>query len=270
MQSDFKQSKPNKIKNIDAKVLITKWALLGMFAILLGLFAHHALADENLYQKNYKAQSTYDLKSMQANPDTKLYVSNHKDEDNISMLENGYDMMGSSGFEAGDVPPQMALTHAKDINADVVLVYSKFGAAKDASAKIALIKEAAKTGRALTEKDVADEPTQYKYYASYWAKMPTPLFGVHVIKLVPVSPNADEASIKQASKGLKILAVIKDSPAAKAGLMRGDVLLNLAGVEVDFPEILSKQVGAHQGETVNVAYAREGKTIETKATINQR
>ena len=76
-------------------------------------------ATENLYEKNYKEQNNSNLQSMQANPDTKMYVSNHFDDDNISMLESGYDMMGSSGFEAGSIAPDLALEHAKSIKADV-------------------------------------------------------------------------------------------------------------------------------------------------------
>jgi hypothetical protein len=44
---------------------------------------------------------------MQTNPE--MYISNHSDEDNISMLETGYDMIGSIGFEAGSIAPSLAL-----------------------------------------------------------------------------------------------------------------------------------------------------------------
>ena len=91
-----------------------------------------AQATENLYEQHYKAQNSGNLKSMQASPETKMYVSNHSDEDNISMLETGYDMIGSSGFEAGSIAPDLALTHAKSIKADVVLVYSKYASKKSA------------------------------------------------------------------------------------------------------------------------------------------
>jgi hypothetical protein len=97
-------------------------------------------ATENLYEQHYKAQNGGNLKSMEARPDTKMYVSNHDDEDNISMLETGYDMIGSSGFEAGGIAPDLALEHAKLIKADVVLVYSKYASKKSPLSKLALIK----------------------------------------------------------------------------------------------------------------------------------
>jgi hypothetical protein len=246
-----------------------KWGVLGLVALLIGFFAQKALAEENLYEKNYKAQSTYPLKSMQAKPETKMYVSNHYDEDAISMLEDNFDMMGTSGFEAGDVPSTQALSHAQEIKADVVLVYSKYGSTRTNSGKMELIREAAKTGKELTEKDVADAPVNYRYYATYWAKMPTPLLGVHIIKLTPKSNDLSEDEVAAASKGLKVLAVIKDSPAAKAGLKRGDVILKIADKEINDPAVLSSEVGQHQGEKVAIAFTREGEQLMSEATINK-
>jgi hypothetical protein len=226
-------------------------------------------ADENLYAQNYKAQNTSNLVSLDANPDTKIYVSNHKDDDNISMLEKGYDMMGTSGFEAGTVPADLALQHGRVIKADTVLVYTKYGSAKTAASKISAIKESAKkNGGEADPNDLQEEPTQYKYFASYWAKLPTPLLGVHIIKLIPKNLDDDEKAA--ANNGLKILAVIKDSPADKAGLMRGDVLYKIGSTTLNKPEELSPAVRKLQGQTVPIEYERDGAKAITTAKINQR
>ncbi len=239
--------------------------LLGL-VFLVGLHTG-AFAAENLYEKNYKAQNTSNLASLQVDPDTKMYVSNHKDDDNISMLENGYDMMGTSGFEAGDVVPELALQHAKSIKADTVLIYKKYGSAKTAASKIQMIKEAAKKGGGeIDAADLTEEPTQYKYFASYWAKLPEPLLGVHVIKL----KNADEAEGSVAEQGLTVLAVVRGSPAAKAGLMRGDMLLKINDTVLDKPEELSTVVNKFQGQNVAIQYEREGESKTTQATVNRR
>ena len=197
-----------------------------------------------------------------------MYVSNHKEDDDISMLESGYDMIGSSGFTAGEVPPEQALAHAKALKADTVLVYSKYGSAKTSSGKMQMIKEAAKLGKELTEKDLVEEQTNYKYYASYWAKLPTPLLGVHVIKLAKKETAEDEKAVEYA--GLKVLAVIKDSPAANAGLKRGDVLLKLANNQLNKPEELSNVVRQHQGQEVAVEFERNGEKNITKTQINAK
>ncbi len=248
----------------------TKVMLISLLTIGTLFMASKLMAAENGYEKNYQAQNTGNLVSLQANPDTKMYVSNHKDDDNISMLENGYDMMGSSGFEGGEVSPELALQHAKSIKADTVLVYSKYGSAKTAASKIAAIKEAAKKGGGeIDAKDLPADVTIYNYYASYWAKLPAPLLGVHIIKLVRPN-NDDESAQKEEVKGLTILAVIKDSPADKAGLKRGDTLYKIANVDVNKPEELSSLVRQYQGQNVAIDYERAGQKNTANAQINAR
>ncbi len=242
--------------------------LLGLLLLLVS--SAYIYAAENLYEKNYKAQNTANLASLQANPDTKIFVSKHKDEDNISMLENGYDLMGSSGFDAGNVLPELALQHAKAIKADTVLVYKKYGSAQTPISSMQLIKEAAKKGGGevdAKEFASAEDAPQYKYYASYWAKMSAPLLGVHIIKLA----TRDEETDKVIEKiGLKVLAVIKDSPAAKAGLVRGDILHKLAETALNKPEQLSPLVRKFQGQNVAIEYEREGQKRVANAQLNSR
>lgn len=235
--------------------------------VLLAVCLQTAQAAENLYAENYKAQNNSDLKSMQAQPDTKMYVSNHYDEDNISMLESGYDMMGSSGFEAGSIAPDMALDHAKAIKADVVLVYSKYASKKSPLSKMQTFKEAAKTTGEVDPAVLEDGGEQYKYYASYWAKLPMPLLGLHVIKLKHKSDNSDEMIVED---GLKVLAVIKDSPASKAGLKRGDVLVRIGDVSLQSPEQLSQALMKYKGKQVDIAYERNKESAIAQATINKR
>ena len=260
----------NGTKAIAAENKILKPKMMLFLLLTLGVLftATQLNAAENWYEKNYQSQNSGDLKSMQATPDTKMYVSNHKEDDDISMLENGYDMMGSSGFTAGDVPAEQALQYAKTLKADTVLVYSKYGSTKTAGSKVQLIKEAAKLGKELTEKDLAAEPTNYKYYASYWAKLPAPMLGVHVIKLA--MKESEEAEKATEYEGLKVIAVIKDSPAAKAGLMRGDMLLKLADNQLNKPEELSSVVRKYQGQEVTVEYERNGQKAMTKAQVNAK
>ena len=265
-------------KVITPKLMLVSLLTLGVLLMAAQLYAAenantskstgNASKSENWYAKSYMAQNKGNLASLQANPDTKMYVSNHKEDDDISMLENGYDLMGSSGFTAGDVSAEQALEHAKSIKADTVLVYSKYGSSKTADSKIQLIKEAVKTGKELTEKDLATEPIEYKYYASYWAKLPAPLLGVHVIKLAKKESPDDEKAIEE--KGLKVIAVIKDSAAAKANLKRGDVLIKLGDTVLEKPEQLSGAAQKYQGKTVPIVYERAGEENTEQVAINQR
>ncbi len=238
-----------------------------LIVALITLCIQTVHAEENLYEKNYRSQNSGGLQSLQEHPDTKMYVSNHFDEDNISMLEDGYDMMGSSGFEAGSIMPDLALIHAKSIKADVVLVYSKYASKRSSISTLQTIKEAAKTTGEIDAEVLEGDEEQYKYYASYWAKLPMPLLGLHVIKLKHKEKDSD---VIVDEDGLKVLAVIKNSPAFKAGIKRGDVLLKVGSVDVQTPALLSKAVGKYAGKTVKISYKRQDELASTEAALNSR
>ncbi len=245
---------------------LVKFMLFTLASLGLAIFSYQLYAaDVNPYEQNYKKQSAPNFKSLQASPDTKMYVGNHKDEDNITMLEDGYDLMGTSGFSAQEASSNLALAHAKSIKADVIMVYQKYESAKTASSKLQLIKEAAKKGGEIDPNDLEDEPTQYHYHASYWAKLPMPLFGVHVIKLKQGSDNEDDA---KDLPGLKVIAVIKSSPASSVGLLRGDSLLKLGDVNLNNADDLFAAVKRYAGQKVAVEFQRGDKTMNDYVQLN--
>jgi predicted metalloprotease with PDZ domain len=159
------------------------------------------------------------------------------------------------------------LIHAKSIKADVVLVYSKYASKRSSISTLQTIKEAAKTTGEIDAEVLEGDEEQYKYYASYWAKLPMPLLGLHVIKLKHKEKDSD---VIVDEDGLKVLAVIKNSPAFKAGIKRGDVLLKVGSVDVQTPALLSKAVGKYAGKTVKIAYKRQDELASTDATLNSR
>jgi hypothetical protein len=253
-------------KNQIKKIIATSFLSLSL--VLFAFVNLAQAAEENPYAKNYKEQNTYNLKSLNAYPDTKIFVSNHKDDDNISMLEDGFDMIGTSGFSATEASPDLALQHAKSIKADTVLIYKKYGSAKTASSQLQLVKEAAKKGKEINPDDLVEEPTEYNFYASYWAKLPMPLFGVHIIKL---KKNTDEgADGVQALPGLKIIAVIKESPAAKAGIVRGDSVMKIGDMVLAEADDLFAAVKKYAGQTVPVEIERKGVSTKLSVAINSR
>jgi membrane-associated protease RseP (regulator of RpoE activity) len=251
-------------KNIKINMYLVGFIILPILLFVLSATAAET-SQENLYAKHYKAQNANNLKSSNPNVDTQMFVSNRKEDDNIRMLESGYDLMGTTGFEAGNVPPELALAHGKAIKADMVLVYSKYGNTKTLDSKMQMIREAAKNKKEITEADIAEEDIKYNYFASYWAKLPMPLMGVHVIKLVQ---SRDDGPKPEA--GLKVIAVIKESAAAKANLMKGDVLLQLGEAKMDQPDDLFAAVKRYQGQTIPVIYERGGEAVSETITIGSR
>ncbi|MDP3744816.1 MAG: PDZ domain-containing protein [Methylotenera sp.] len=254
-------------KSFTYKNSLRRFMLFSLLSLVVLIFANQIDAAEvNPYTASYKEQNTNHLKSLQANPEPEIFVSNYKADDNISMLENGYDMIGSSGFSATEASSDLALAHAKTIKADTVLVYRKYASAKTASSNLQLIKEAAKTGGEIDPNDLEEEPTQYQYYASYWAKLPMPLLGVHIIKLKQ-KIEEDAQEVVKDEPGLKIIAVIKASPAAKAGIVKGDTLLKIGDVALAQPDDLFTALKRYAGQTIAVALQRGDADVSTSVAL---
>jgi S1-C subfamily serine protease len=89
---------------------------------------------------------------------------------------------------------------------------------------------------------------------------------------VGVQPVAVSGNVKTAQKtGLILLSVETDSPAGKAGLLLGDVLLTLDGKPVtDIDDLHAALRGDVVGKSVRVALIRGGEVHEAEITIAER
>lgn len=238
-----------------------------MLAILTTAPILHA--EDNPYAKNYQAQNQGNLHSLQANPEPQIFTGIRRDEDNIRMLEDGYDLMGFSGFEGGEISPQLAIEHGRNIQADTILVYAKKAGNNSATSKMEMIKEAVKKGQSLTEKDMATDPNKYRYYATYWAKLPPPVLGVHVIKLAARKSQQDteQTNTSTPTEGVRVIAVIRGSVAEQGGLLRGDQLLSINQEKVNDAATLSSLVRRFRGNTATLKIQRQTETLSLQVKL---
>ena len=72
------------------------------------------------------------------------------------------------------------------------------------------------------------------------------------------------------TRGVLVTEVVDNSPAAKAGLRTGDVILRVDSQEIYTPEDLSHYVGAHPDRAVRVECLRQGKTETVAAKLGTR
>ncbi len=178
----------------------------------------------------------------------RLHSGSDKVQDYYRLLEDGYDMLGYSSFEFGDVAPEKLRQHATRLGADIVLVYTQ---GVDSLAR----RQARKGG---VEPAPGENGTRYEYFATYWVKLPPPLLGLHV-----------QREHQEADTGLEVLAVVKHSPAAMAGFRRGDVLTGVGTVTVHHPEQLSREVRRWAGKSVEVIGRRDGTEFRSTVTLNR-
>lgn len=226
--------------------------------------ANGGSAAENPYTTSFVSR---DRPAVALQPDPagpKIYRGNVKEDDYPRMLSNGFDMLGYSSFEAADVAPEQALEQARKIRADLVLVYSRLVGSVPASVQIKQMRENAL--KADAGKDPAhsgtllpQEQARYSYFASYWVKLAPPLIGLHVT-----------GSKESTEPGLTVLAVIKQSPAEKAGIQDGDVLTRIGDVELLTPEALTQAAQQYAGQSVDITFLRDGSTSKTSMTLNHR
>lgn len=71
--------------------------------------------------------------------------------------------------------------------------------------------------------------------------------------------------------GVLVAEVIEGTPAEKAGLRSGDVIVGIEGEEVDNPNELSRRVAAFQpGRKIDVRIMRDGRTRTVDVTLGER
>ena len=234
-------------------------------------FSTNLIAEENLFEKNYVLQSPEGFKSFEQMPNTKIMRGWDKDTDNVMMLDNGYDFMGFSGFVSTNIPPSVALEHGKKIKADLILIYdrqinegdraSQFKQARRKAIEEKRVKDFGKvTEIEITEDDLVDPNVMYDFYASYWVKLPKPTFGTHFIEL-------GKGENRENAEGVQVIAVIKGSAAAKAGILRNDSITSINGQKVTTPDELISLIRKHKGSDIDVGYMRNGKSSVTVASI---
>lgn len=274
MQSNIQQCNN---KNQTSTLLLKKkmtgsfllFSLLGLGAVLLAPKAHAyevVKANSNLFEEKYVEQNDQQLKSLKASPDTTLEIGENQEADTTRMLENGYDMMGISEFVSAKIPAELAKAYGKKIKADYVLVFDKPTSLTTNMVNMDGTENGDKMIKEANEENAKNEKTIH--YASYWAKLPMPLLGVHVIKLVKASANPSEEGVAQ--PGLKIIAVIKDSPAAKASIATGDILIKIGDVALDKADDLFAAVKRYQGQTIDVVFRHGEAVVKTPVALNSR
>lgn len=82
--------------------------------------------------------------------------------------------------------------------------------------------------------------------------------------------NADLAPYfkAQAGQGVLLLNVIEDTPAAKAGLKAGDILLKVDAEATNAPDELVEALSEYEdGDEITLEYARAGKTSTVKVAL---
>ena len=88
------------------------------------------------------------------------------------------------------------------------------------------------------------------------------------VQIQPLTPQIAKSFGRQEPQGALVAAVTRDSPAAKAGVRQGDIVLSFAGKRIDEPRNLSLAVAtAPIGKEAALTVWRDGKELELHPVI---
>lgn len=90
--------------------------------------------------------------------------------------------------------------------------------------------------------------------------------GISVADLIASYPNEKFA----ASKGAYVAQIYTDSPAAKAGIREGDIIIEVGTKEVEtMSQLISDLYQRRPGDSVDLKYVRDGKKETAKVTLTE-
>ena len=207
-------------------------------------------------------------------------------EDTDDMRRNGYNIIGVSSFNAGDTDTSLVIPHARNIGADVVLLYNEYTETVTGMVPIstpnmqssysqgsAFAYGTAGSANAIGSSHTTTYGTKttyipyndrrYNYKATYWAKIKPLTFGAQLRDL-----NDDERRIIQSNKGVCVSLVVKYSPAFNNDILKGDIISEINGVAVVDEAHCGDILRDNTGKRISILILRDGHTLQKDVQLN--
>lgn len=218
----------------------------------------------------------------------KLFQGSDPESDHHRLLEDGYALIGVSSFNGGNVNVSDALIQAKAIYAEIVLVYSKYtgtrsgvvpftlpdtrtstttlsGSTYGSSGSSNFYGTANTTTYGTQTTYVPYSVDRHDYLATYWIKKKPPILGVVARDLTP--------EIRQSigsNKGVFVNAVIRNSPAFRADILKGDILRKIGDVDLYDSKSYQEALGKFAGQKIIIEILRNGKELQKEIQLDQK
>lgn len=254
---------------------------------------------EKFYRPDPAAQQVKGKPFMAPIPATPSLYSHSNDvqADAKRMAENGFILIGTSSFSgaANKVHESQALEQAKKVGATVVLVKSQYqgtvtgtmpftvpGAPQVSTVNTAGTVNAYGSGGYATGNYNATStitspgiPTTYQipysvvrneYFASYWAAQ-DPNKARLGARAAPL-PDAMRSEL-QRNTGVYVPIVMRGTPAFRANVLEGDVIVRIGGEEVIDPSGFDTQLTRFAGSDVVLTVIRNGTSHDISVRLNQ-
>lgn len=231
---------------------------------------------------------------------TQVFSSNDLQRDGKDLMRRGYLVLGESAFEAGGNNTDAQLKEqAKLVGADLVLYATKFERSEQSyvplvqynpgqtsttyssgtananvygSNGVSAYGTANSSGYSTTTSPgtfstqvVPITVQRYAYNAIYWRQEKPRVLGVQTDNL----PDEMRMALKR-NTGAIIKMVINDSPAFRANLLPGDVLIKIDDTSIDSSEDFTQKVPTFAGKECVLTVLRDGKETKLPVKLNPR
>lgn len=245
----------------------------------------------NYYHDGLGGKKVVDIKELEPNiGEPTVMEGTNPEADAINMQENGFALIGFTSFNGPLIDKNKFIQQAKDINAAIIYCYVNYTNTSSGSIPWTVQNpnqtatayhsgnvtgyggSASYTGTSTyslpggtTSYNIPYSVHRYDQMAAYWVKIrKQPLLGVIIRDL-----NSDEKTTSQRNRGVFVNAVRKESPAYKADILRGDIVLSVNNKEIDGKNDFGEMLKMHSGKEIELNIIRSGEKRNIKVILNK-
>lgn len=228
------------------------------------------------FEKYFQGASNAEISALTLPPQQppQLMITSNLDGEVRRLIENGYEIIGSSAFVGPMTEPKKSLKIAKKIKAEIVLYGSSYESTKSGAMPMLLPNNSTTTvngnvyggggaggfgGTVNTfgtkAMVVPFSVDRYNQTAVFFAKLRPEKIGLG-IRLGTLEPH--QARSLGTSKAIVVSYIIRNSPAFEADLLSDDIILTMAGRDISSSEKMRQVKVEFAGKTVPVEIMRGG------------
>jgi PDZ domain len=190
-----------------------------------------------------------------------ILEGSNSDEEIDQLIANGWLAIGYSSFSAGSVDPSMALAHAQQIGAHLVVVSNSYQGTVSGSMPLTLpsttttnhtgtvagyggsaMYGGTSTTYGTTTSYIPYSVDRYEYLATYWIKRKSGGWGIYCNDLTP-----EQRASAGTNKGIFVANVANNGSAYEADILPGDIIIAIDDRELrgcgDFESVAASVVG---------------------------
>ena len=193
-----------------------------------------------------------------SNDEPKITKGNDADTDSLSMLSDGYVMIGYSSFNGKLESTDNAIVKAKEIGATHIIVYSKYTGTVSSFTPLF-------TPGAFGTINTSYMPMSVNRLdqgATYWVKKKKWNFGAGI------GDVPDDMKQKYGSnKGAYLGYIVKNSPAYNADIGPRDIVTHINGEQIISANHMLEILNRNNGKEIQITLWRDNGTYEKKLTL---